>query len=211
MMTADSYETTFAGRRRRALIACACATAGLLSNVGVAASRYCGAAPAAGFDQPPNHPHTGKYVNAVYGYSVTIPKSFSGYSASIGPQSGFVLVLSWNPRAFVQVEATYDSFFDITAQGVHRSDMNAYRQHDSVISDQAQDTVLAKKQGGRFVTSVRCDDSHISIHDDVIVMVNREVYRLDLHTVPERYDSDVAVLNAMLRSWHWEQIRPEAP
>jgi hypothetical protein len=34
-------------------------------------------------------------------------------------------------------------------------------------------------------------------------MRNREIYRLNLQSVPERYAADAKVLNAMLRSWRW--------
>ena len=206
------FVLALAWRARRAdaataLVAVTLVVAALLSNVGVAASRFCGAVPAAGFDQPPNRAHAGQYVNAVYGYSVNIPAAFSGYSASGAPERGFGILLSSSPRAFLRVDAAYDSFFDITAPGVHRSDLNAMRQHDSVIEDHAQDIVLAYKPGSRFLTRVRCgDDAHIFIHDDVIVMVNREIYRLDLQSVPERYAADVKALNAMLRSWRWQAI-----
>src|ERR1700722_15154770 len=122
-MTAISYKTADA-RRSRSLFA-AIALASLLSNLCIADDSFCGAAPAAGFDQPPNVPHTGRYLNAVYGYSVNIPAPFSGYSASTGPQRGFGIVLSWKPRAFLRIDAAYDAFFDITAQGVHRSDLIA--------------------------------------------------------------------------------------
>ena len=58
------------------------------------------------------------------------------------------------------------------------------------------------------MTRVQCaGDPRIYIHDDVIIMRNREIYRLNLQSVPERYATDVKVLNAMLRSWRWQAIR----
>jgi hypothetical protein len=209
-MTAVSYKTADA-RLHRYLFAAGVLTS-LLSNLCTADDSFCGALPAAGFDQPPNVPRTGRYINSVYGYSVNIPASFSGYSASTGPQRGFGIVLSWKPRAFLRIDAAYDAFFDITAQGVHRSDLIAMRQHATVVDDRAATFTLAHKEGNRYLTRVRCgDDPELFVHDTVIVMVNREIYRLALQTVPERYDADSAVLNAMLRSWGWEPIRPMNP
>lgn len=182
----------------------------LLSNSAVAASGdACGKLPATGFDRPPNLPRTGRYVNTEYGYSVAIPAGLNGYVSAEGPERGFGIVLSWSPRAFIRVDAAYDAFFDITSQGVHRSDLTTIRLHDSVVDDQSATFSLAHKQGGRYVTRLRCGtDPQIFIHDQVIVMVNREIYRLELQTVPQRYDDDVKVINAMLQSWQWQ--RPAA-
>jgi hypothetical protein len=77
-----------------------------------------------------------------------------------------------------------------------------------MVSDQASSYSLARAAGGRYLTRVQCaGDAQIYIHEDVIVMRNREIYRLNLQSVPERYATDVKVLNAMLRSWRWEAIR----
>lgn len=119
-------------------------------------------------------------------------------------------MLSWSPRAFLRVEAAYDAYFDITSEGVHRSDLATIRLHDTVIDDRSSGIQLEGKEGGRYVTRVHCsDDPLVFIHDQVIVMLNREIYRLDLQTVSDRYEEDVKVLNAMLRSWRW--VRPASP
>jgi hypothetical protein len=39
------------------------------------------------------------------------------------------------------------------------------------------------------------------------VLRNREIYRLDLQSTPERYGQDVRYLDAMLKSWRWEALR----
>ena len=204
MMTAKSYSIIF-------LFSALTEWHFLMSNSALAAGGdFCGKFPAAGFDQPPNQPRSGHYVNAEYGYSLVIPPGLNGYVSAQGPERGFGIVLSWTPRAFLRVDAAYDAFFDITPQGVHRSDLTTIRLHDTVVEDQPASFTLAQKQGGRYLTRVRCgSDPQIFIHDQVIVMVNREIYRLDLQTVPERYDDDVRVINAMLQSWQW--LRPVVP
>jgi len=182
--------------------ACAFATA---SSVAAARGEFCGTVPAAGFDQVPNQAHVGHYLNPVYGYSLVIPTALTGYTPAEGPERGFGIVLSWTPRAFLSVDAAYDVYYDISADGVHRRDINAIRLHDQVIGDQAASYALAGTAGGRYLTRVQCaGDPRIFIHDDVIVVRNREIYRLNLHSAPERYASDVKVLNAMLRSWRWQ-------
>src|SRR5579864_7574716 len=127
-MTAHSYSWLFS------LIAIA-VTELLMSNRALAEAGFCGKLPKAGFDQPPNQLRSGHYVNSVYGYSVVIPSSLNGYASASGPERGFGIVLSWTPRAFLRVDAAYDSFFDITAQGAHQSDLSAIRLHDKVTGD----------------------------------------------------------------------------
>src|ERR1019366_3040265 len=149
---------------------------------------YCGGRPPPGFDQPLSKAHTGRYVNNTYGYSLTIPTGFTAFTSASGPERGFVIGLAGTPRVFLSVDASYDVFYDITAAGVHRRDLNAIRLHDAVLSDEVADAALA-------------------IHEEIIVLRNREIYRLDLHSTPERYVKDLQQLNAMLRSWRWEAIR----
>ncbi|MGC2462691.1 MAG: hypothetical protein WA446_17235 [Steroidobacteraceae bacterium] len=187
-----------------------CVAACVLGAASAAGARgeFCGAAPPPGFDQSPNRAHTGQYLNQVYGYSVAIPAALSAYTRSGEPERGFGIVLSWTPRAYLSVDAAYDAYYDITAEGVHRRDINAIRLHDLVIGDQASNYSIDHAAGGRYVTRVQCaGDPRIYIHDDVIIMRNREIYRLNLQSVPERYATDVKVLNAMLRSWRWQAIR----
>src|ERR1019366_2635636 len=50
-------------------------------------------------------------------------------------------------------------------------------------------------------------EAALAIHEEIIVLRNREIYRLDLHSTPERYAKDLQQLNALLRSWRWEAIR----
>jgi hypothetical protein len=181
--------------------ACALAAAGAAHARG----EFCGTAPPPEFEQAPNRVHTGPYVNPVYGYSVAIPAPLSAYTPGVGPERGFGIVLSWSPRAYLSVDAAYDAYYDISADGVHRRDINAIRLHDLVVSDQGSSYLLAHAAGGRYLTRVQCaGDPQIYIHDDVIVMRNREIYRLNLQSVPERYAIDVKVLNAMLRTWRWQ-------
>ena len=55
----------------------------------------------------------------------------------MGPERGFVIVLSQLPRAYLRVDASYDAFYDINPAGVHQRDLNAIRLHDAVLTDEA--------------------------------------------------------------------------
>lgn len=180
---------------------------GLASSC-MAAARpaWCGGVPEPGFDQPPNPAHTGRYTNSVYRYALTLPNGLTAHSSASGPERGIGVVLSWTPRAYLQVDAVYDVFYDISAENVHRRDLGTIRLHDRVVADQSQIWMLANSSGGRYLTDAQCrGDPQIYRHDDVIVMRNREIYRISLQTTPERYDQDVKLLNELLKSWRWVQ------
>lgn len=187
-----------------------CIVACTIGASGAARARgeFCGTQPPSGFDQPPNVARTGRYLNQLYGYSVDIPAPLSAYAKSGGPERGFGVLLSWLPRVYLSVDAAYDVFYDITADGVHRRDLNAIRLHDLVLDDQPASYFLAHTRGGRYVTRVQCaGDAQVYIHDDVIVVRNREIYRLNLQSVPGRYANDVKVLEGLLRSWRWQGVQ----
>jgi hypothetical protein len=190
------------------ICSCAVACAFGLASAAAARGEFCGSVPAAGFDQPPNQAHAGHYLNPVYGYSVVIPAALRAFTPRGGPERGFGIVLSWSPRAYLSVDAAYDAYFDITPEGVHRRDINAIRLHDAVLSDQASSSSLARVAGRHYVTRVQCTgDPRIYIHDAVIVIRNREIYRLHLQSLVERYPSDRAMLDAMRASWRWEPLQ----
>src|ERR1035441_249667 len=169
---------------------------------------YCGGRPPPGVDQPPSKAHTGRYVNNTYGYSLTIPAGFTAFTSASGPERGFVIGLAGTPRVFLSVDASYDAFYDITAAGVHRRDLNAIRLHDAVLSGEVADAAPARSQAGRSLRLVKSrGEAALAIHEEIIVLRNREIYRLDLHSTPERYAKDLQQLNALLRSWRWEAIR----
>jgi hypothetical protein len=169
---------------------------------------FCARTPPAGFDQPPNRPHTGRYVNAVYGYGVRIPAPLVAYTSATGPERGFGIVLSRTPRAFLRVDASYDVLYDITAAGVHRSDLNAIRVHDALLADEIGTAVLDREPGGRYRTRLRCaGDPAVYQIEAVLVVRRREIYRLQLQTTPERFERDHRVLDQLARSWRWRPVR----
>jgi hypothetical protein len=170
---------------------------------------YCGPTVPAGFEQSAAHARTGHYVNSTYGYSLTIPAGLTAYTDQSGPERDLFMMLSQSPRATLTASALYDIFYDITAPGVHRRDINAIRLHDALLNDRAEDTALADVAGGRYVMLVQCHgEAGPMVHDELIVLRNREIYRLDLQSSPERYEADRRVLDAIARSWRWTRISP---
>jgi hypothetical protein len=169
---------------------------------------FCGHGVPQGFDRAPQRLRSGRYVNAAYGYSLDIPAGRGAVVSAMGPERGFLLALSEMPRAYLRVDAGYDAFYDITPAGIHRRDLNTIRLHDAVIADEAAEVSLSHQAGGRFLTRLQCrSGGDVLVHEAVIVVRNREIYRLDLQSTPDRLAQDRQQLEAMIRSWRWEAIR----
>jgi hypothetical protein len=198
------------GRESLTALSAAAVLAMLLGSgtaTGQTRQEFCGLAPPAGFDQAPNRPHVGRYVNAIYGYAVRIPAPLVAYTSATGPERGFGIVLSWTPRAFLRVDASYDVFYDLTASGVHRSDLNAIRIHDTLVADEAATGALDGEAGGHYRTQLRCSgDPKPYLIEDILVVRRREVYRLQLQTSAERFERDHRLLEQMARSWRWQAL-----
>jgi hypothetical protein len=194
----------------RTAVICALALSVLGAMRASAQSRdeFCGRGLPQGFDPAPERARIRRYVNAAYGYSVDIPAGLAGVVSAMGPERGFLIALSEIPRAYLRVDAGYDAFYDITSAGVHHRDLNTIRLHDAVVADEAADVSLAREAGGRFLTRLQClGGSEPVVHEAVIVVRRREIYRLDLQTTPDRLAQDRRQLEAMIRSWRWEAIR----
>ena len=168
---------------------------------------FCGGGGPRGFAVQPERARTGRYVNQVYGYSVEVPAKLVAYVSAAGPDRGFLIPLADSPRAYLRVDAGYDAFYDIDAAGVHRRDLNTVRLHDALLGDQTSAGELAHEPGERYVMRLQCRGDAEAIHEAVIVVRNREIYRIDLQTAPERYAQDRRQLESIVRSWRWETVR----
>jgi hypothetical protein len=189
---------------------CALALSALGAVAAPAQSRddFCGRELPQGFDPAPERTRSGRYVNAAYGYSVDIPAGLAAVISAVGPERGFLIALSAMPRAYLRVDAGYDAFYDITPAGVHHRDLNTIRLHDGVVGDEPADVSLSRVAGGRFLMRLQCRDAEEPVvHEAVIVVRRREIYRLDLQSTPDRLAQDRRQLDAMIRSWRWETIR----
>jgi hypothetical protein len=168
---------------------------------------HCRNVPAPDFERAPNRALSGQFENGPYGYAVTIPSGLTAYTAPDKLTPGFGIVLSWQPRVYLKVDASYDVFYDITAAGVHRRDLQGLRLHDKLLDEQATPDSLGGEPAERDRMQFQCPgDPQIYLHDGFVVMRKREIYRLELQTVPARYAQDEALLNAMQRSWRWVSV-----
>jgi hypothetical protein len=190
-------------------ILCALALSVLGSAAGAQGREdFCGRGLPQGFDPAAERTRSGRYVNAAYGYSVEIPAGLGGVVSATGPERSILVALSEMPPAYLRVDAGYDAFYDITPAGVHLRDLNAIRLHDAVLADETANASLSHEAGGRFLTHLQCHGGgDIAVHEAVIVVRRREIYRLDLQSTPDRLTQDRRQLDAMIRSWRWEPIR----
>jgi hypothetical protein len=146
----------------------------------------------------------GRYTNRLYGYAVTIPDQRLGYAPASAPARDLVIPLSAKPSALLRVDAAYDALYDISAAGVHTRDRVDVGLFDQLLSDDAQAFSLAGVAGGRYRMQVLCRaDRQPLVLESIIVVRNREIYRLDLKTHPNRLREDEALLDAMAGSWSW--------
>lgn len=166
---------------------------------------YCGSAPIPGVQRQVGSLPERRYVNRSYGYSLQLPANESIFVAPEGPERGFTLVLSTQPRALIRVDAAYDVFYDITPEGVHRRDVNTLRLHDTLLHEQDSATMLAGEPASRSSFRFTCRGSAEElVHEAVVAVRRREIYRLDLQTTPQRAEVDARLLSALVRSWRWE-------
>lgn len=168
---------------------------------------HCRNVPGADFEPASARPLTGQFDDAPYGYAVTIPPGITAQAAAGSPPPGFGILLSSTPRVYLRVEAAYDVFYDITAAAVHRRDVQGLRLHDRLLEERSASGSLGGEPAERDRMRFQCPgDPQIYLHDGFIVLRNREIYRLELQTVPARYAQDEALLQALQRSWRWVKV-----
>src|SRR3989442_11999756 len=76
----------------------------------VLGAQSCGDFPAPGFDAPEMRHFTGQYSNPNFGFAVRIPKGITGHDLPApAPHHGFGVVLSWEPRAYMDFDGSYNA------------------------------------------------------------------------------------------------------
>jgi hypothetical protein len=163
----------------------------------------CGTVPA--LSAPPAAvARTGLYRNVVYGYALRLPASLTAWVIPGSAERGFSVMLAGAPPAYLRVDASYDTFYDVTPVAVHRRDLDTRRLHVAALADEPPaKTALGGAAGWRFVTHVRCGAGNDYIDDDTIVIRRREIYRVQLHSADGRYAEDLKLLRGLTHSWRW--------
>ena len=148
----------------------------LLAIAGLAhAADTCGHFPTPGFDAP-DLPHFEKhYANAQYLFSVDLPPGLVAHGAA-GPDHGVGIVLSWEPRAYLNVDGTYDAIEWKTPRAAARQLLAWKREESTAVLSQRQSPVrLGPLRAVRLVVRHRCAKlPDVYVDDDVVAIDARQ-------------------------------------
>lgn len=166
----------------------------------------CGKFPAPGFGGPDMRPERGTVTNPNYYYAVTIPPGLTGFSSPApSPYHGFGIVLSWEPRAYLRVDGSYNS-------SEYKSSREAARQYLKW-EREAAGTMLAARchtvhAGGCPATRLVCryicaDNVTRRVLHEVFFIRKKEgiIYEVGLDTTQSREKEDLVVFEQILSSW----------
>ncbi|HXI91061.1 MAG TPA: hypothetical protein VNO24_13680 [Blastocatellia bacterium] len=165
---------------------------------------HCGDFPEKRFDESENTKWTNRYVNFVYRYSVKIPKGLSGYSdLPPSPQHGVGIVLSWEPRAYIYFDGSYNSSGARNTRELEQEHLKWLAEESSQITGILHHkSRLGLVSARRYVARHTCRKLQGTFIEDETIMLHKGiVYTASLLTSPDRYSRDKAVLDQMMRSW----------
>ena len=172
---------------------------------------------------PNNKPSTGNYRNLHHGFSIIIPAGLKGYSTSYLCNSagdkcncpidhGRRIPLAIDAK--IDVFAFYDpmdfEFFPPNAEHNEMLDLRREKHVSQVKRLRSGWFRLGDVKGYRYAIQFR-RDKKMFVSDNVVVLFEKVVYDLRLHTSAERYETDKKLFEEILASWRWtERIeRPE--
>ena len=194
--------------RRRSDVVARAIAAGLLMCGGVPAlaAQACGHFPGSGFDASDMFHVQGRYVNAEYRYSVVLPQGLTAYAAPApAPDHGVGIVLSWEPRSYLNVDGAYDVLDWKTPSGAARQLLQWTRESSSRVLSHVQSRArLGSLRSLRLVVRHRCASlPDVYVDDDVVAVdaKNGVVFKVALTTTDGRYRQDKAVMDQLLSTW----------
>ncbi|MBS1808618.1 MAG: hypothetical protein JST84_10545 [Acidobacteria bacterium] len=133
-----------------------------------------------------------------------IPKGRTGYSdLPPSPQHGFGIVLSWEPRAYLYVDGSYNSLEVKQAKELEQLHLKWLAEEAAqVIGIEKRNTRLGSLPARRYVARHRCKKRPGTFIEDETIMLHQGiVYTVGLLTTEERYGRDKVVLEQMLGAW----------
>lgn len=172
----------------------------------------CGDFPAPGFDDPDMRHFTGAYYNPNYGYSVIIPKGLVGHDAAPpSPHHGFGIVLSWEPRSYMEVDGSYNSLDLESLEDVVSRHLTLLKEDSGKIeSVEHIVTDLGGLKAKRFIARHTCSQVSDNFIDDYIFAFSKDktiIYTIALLTTESRYNKDKQVLEQFIKTWELKPIK----
>src|SRR2546426_4820370 len=128
----------------------------LLAPISIPA-QSCGDFPAPGFDDPKMRHFTGSYSNPNYGFAVKIPKGITGHDIPApAPHHGFGVVLSWEPRAYMDFDGSYNAL-ELSLPETENQNLERLRESsESLLSVSSKGSKLGRLDARRQVVRHNC-------------------------------------------------------
>jgi hypothetical protein len=170
--------------------------------------RTCRPFPVSGFDDPSMASHRGEYINSLYEYSVSIPAELVGHSSPPpAPSHGFGILLGLQKDGYLWIDGSWNSFGYESSQAVGRDNSVYLKERGAVISStKTRSWMLAGIPASRSTLQYRCPGSQEVIINDVVAALSPDkskVWQICLDTKQSRYERDLAIYEAVLRSWRY--------
>ena len=190
-------------RRREAALRALVASALAAVAAGLVRAEPCGRFPTSGFDGPDMRRVEGRYSNGQYHYAVDVPAGHAAYLDPDAPDHGVGIVLSWEPRAYVNVDGTYDAVEWKTPAAAAKQLLAWKRDSSTSVLSHAQSPArLGPLRALRQVVRHRCAGRpDVYVDDDIVAIADGVVYELSLTTTEARYPQDKALIDRMRASW----------
>jgi hypothetical protein len=174
----------------------------------------CGTFPAVGFDGPDMSRFVGEYSNPNYGFAVRIPDGFVGHNSPPPmPHHGFGVVLSWEPRAYIDFDGSYtvetDASTDPSVAQVQSRSLQWLREEsERIISVRTTRVRLGPLPARRHVVYRTCEGRPgVFVVDEVVALSGNITYTATLLSVAGRYARDRNVFGQILRTWRLSEIK----
>jgi hypothetical protein len=150
--------------------------------------------------------YRGRYVNWPYEYSVLIPRRLTGYDGRAeANHKGFGLRLGKPPQSYIFVRAEHNSAEYNAPREAATRDVEYLRQDGKKIeSETITDSHLGTLNAVRLVVIYTCPgsaDRHIKSSIIALSADKGFLYELALYSPANRYESDRAMLNQIIKSW----------
>lgn len=161
----------------------------------------------------PVYSYKGKYENAVWGYSIEIPKGYTGglYQDPDAPQHGIGVIISWEPRSYIYFSGEANSLEDketdkpLDAFGYCIFGLNMVREYaKDVRSFEMRKSKLGSFNAYQYAIRYTCPKSSQERIEETIVTVpalSGIVYRVTLETTTDRFKEDHKVFLKFIRTW----------
>ena len=155
---------------------------------------------------PSRYEYRRRYVNLAYEYSVRIPKGLTAYDGrDEARHNGFALGLGNASQSVIFVSGDPNSMEYNTPRQVATRDVEFLRQQGKKIeSDTITEWHLGTLDAVLLVVIYTCPGSenrHIKSSIMALSPDKRFLYELELYSPADRYESDRAVLDRIIKSW----------